>query len=72
MPGIDGVELARRVRAAARGRPLLLAAITGVSDADARARTAAVFDVHLTKPADPAALFAVVKRFLDEHPDAPR
>jgi CheY-like chemotaxis protein len=70
MPGIDGVELARRVRAAARGRPLLLAAITGVSDEDARARTAAVFDAHLTKPADPADLFAVIKRFKDEHPDA--
>jgi two-component system, OmpR family, response regulator len=72
MPGIDGVELATRVRAAARGRPLLLAAITGVSDEDARARTAAVFDVHLTKPADPTDLFAVIRRFKEEHPDTSR
>jgi CheY-like chemotaxis protein len=72
MPGIDGVELAGRVRAAARGRPLLLAAITGISDEAARARTAAVFDVHLTKPANPTDLFAVIRRFKDEHPDISR
>lgn len=72
MPGIDGVELAGRVRAAARGRPVLLAAITGVSDAGARARTAGGFDVHLTKPAAPADLFAVIRRFKDEHPDTSR
>jgi CheY-like chemotaxis protein len=65
MPGLEGVELAGRVRAAARGRPLLLVAITGVSDEAARARTAAVFDLHLTKPADAAALYATIKQFKD-------
>jgi DNA-binding response OmpR family regulator len=72
MPGMDGVELAGRVRAAARGRPVLLVAITGVSDEYARARTAAAFDLHFTKPADPAALFATINRFKDRLPGAPQ
>jgi two-component system, OmpR family, response regulator len=70
MPGMDGVELAGRVRGMARGRPVLLVAITGVSDADALARTAAVFDLHLSKPAEPAAIYATMRRFKDQLPGA--
>ena len=51
MPGLDGCELARRVRADGPS-PLCLIAMTGVSDEFARQRTkAAGFDVHLTKAA---------------------
>jgi CheY-like chemotaxis protein len=58
MPGMDGCELARRLDALAGDDPLLLVAVTGVSDPGARARTgAAGFDLHLTKPADPAVMF---------------
>ncbi|HEX4608408.1 MAG TPA: response regulator [Urbifossiella sp.] len=57
MPGLDGCGLARRARDLAGRRPLLLVAITGVSDHEAQRRTAAAgFNLHLTKPADPAGL----------------
>jgi two-component system, OmpR family, response regulator len=53
MPGMSGLELARRVRGVLAGRPLFLVAVTGVSDPTARERSAAAgFDLHLTKPAD--------------------
>ena len=64
MPGIDGCELARRVRSAAGDRPLLLVAVTGVSDYAAMCRTAAAgFNLHLTKPADPRELVATLAEF---------
>ncbi|MBO9513509.1 MAG: response regulator [Variovorax sp.] len=51
MPGMDGCELARRLRAQARGDALLLVALTGWSQRDHRARIrAAGFDHHLLKP----------------------
>jgi CheY-like chemotaxis protein len=64
MPWMGGCELAKRVRSAAGGRPLLLVAITGVSDPDAVRRTVgAGFNLHLTKPADPAGLVATLADF---------
>ncbi len=51
LPGIDGYEVARQVRAALAGQPLLLIALTGYGLPEHRARTReAGFDVHLTKP----------------------
>ena len=64
MPLMDGCELARRVRSDALGRPMLLIAVTGISDDAARRQTAgAGFNVHLTKPADPAGLVATLADF---------
>jgi two-component system, OmpR family, response regulator len=64
MPWMGGCELAKRVRADAGGRPILLVAITGVSEPDAVRRTAvAGFNLHLTKPADPAGLVATLADF---------
>ncbi len=64
MPRMGGCELARRVRAAAGSRPLLLVAITGVSDQEAVRQTAAAgFNLHLTKPADPTGLVATLADF---------
>jgi CheY-like chemotaxis protein len=52
MPGLDGYEVARRVRA--EGRSVFLIAITGWGqEADRERAHAAGFDMHLTKPADP-------------------
>jgi CheY-like chemotaxis protein len=52
MPGFDGYEVARRVRA--DGRAIYLIAVTGWGqDADRERAHASGFDVHLTKPADP-------------------
>lgn len=64
MPGIDGCELASRLRAAAHPRRVLLVALTGVSDDAARRRTAeAGFDLHLTKTAAPEVLVAALAAF---------
>ena len=50
LPGIDGFEVARRVRAKA-GRDVVLVAVTGYGQAADRAKTReAGFDAHLTKP----------------------
>ncbi len=57
LPGIDGYEVARRIRRQPYGRTLLLVAITGYDLASDCTRSAAAgFDHHLTKPVDPAAL----------------
>ncbi len=55
MPGMDGYELARRLRANSPAAPPLLATVTAHSD-DAHLDRAveAGFDLHFTKPADPS------------------
>jgi two-component system CheB/CheR fusion protein len=53
MPGMDGVEVARRIRQDLRLAGLRIAALTGWGQESDRARTReAGFDFHLTKPAD--------------------
>jgi len=53
LPGIDGFEVARRIRATLGRDEIVLAALTGYGDAEDRARTeAAGFDVHFVKPVD--------------------
>lgn len=52
MPGFNGYELARAIRATACGVDILLVALTGWGQAeDRRNALAAGFDAHLTKPA---------------------
>jgi CheY-like chemotaxis protein len=64
MPGMGGCDLARQVRQEAGRRPVLLVAITGISDHEAMRRTvAAGFNIHLTKPADPAAPIRTLSEF---------
>jgi PAS domain S-box-containing protein len=54
MPGMDGYEVARRIRARDDGRRFHLIALTGWGQAEDRARALRTgFDVHLTKPVDP-------------------
>ena len=63
MPGMDGYELARRIRATTRGRNLVLVALTGWSQSDDKKRAAdAGFDEHLTKPVDPDVLGRVLNQ----------
>ena len=53
MPGMDGYEVARRLRDARDGASLRLIALTGWSQPQDRERTrAAGFDHHLSKPVD--------------------
>lgn len=64
MPGMDGWELARRLRDEALGRRPLLIAVTGCGTEEARRRSAAAgIDLHLLKPTDPGLLVGVLERF---------
>jgi PAS domain S-box-containing protein len=54
LPGIDGYEVARRIRREPWGEASFLVAITGWGrEMDKRRAEEAGFDAHLTKPADP-------------------
>jgi CheY-like chemotaxis protein len=53
MPGIDGYEVARRLRTQAKQRALRIVAVTGWGqDADRQRSREAGFDLHLVKPVD--------------------
>jgi CheY-like chemotaxis protein len=57
MPGMDGIELTRRLRAAHPSRPPFVIVVSGCVSPEARRLTAAAgADLHLLKPVDPAAL----------------
>jgi two-component system, chemotaxis family, CheB/CheR fusion protein len=61
MPGMDGYEVARRMRGESWGKEALLVALTGWGQDQHRHRSKeAGFDRHMTKPADPEALRAVL------------
>ncbi|WP_133499179.1 hybrid sensor histidine kinase/response regulator [Cognatilysobacter terrigena] len=61
MPGMDGCEVAQRVRADHRYDDIRLVALTGWSQVQDRERTrAAGFDQHLSKPVDIGALQELV------------
>jgi CheY-like chemotaxis protein len=54
LPGVDGYEFARTLRAEPRLRRCLLVAVTGYGEARDRQRgVEAGFEHYLTKPADP-------------------
>ena len=64
MPGLDGCETARRMRALDCGRGVTLVAVTGWGQEEDRRRVReAGFDQHLVKPVDAAQL----RRLLAEH-----
>jgi CheY-like chemotaxis protein len=57
MPGLDGYEVARLIRAAPWGRAVVLIALTGWGlDEDVQRAREAGFDRHLLKPVDIAPL----------------
>jgi signal transduction histidine kinase len=61
LPGIDGFEVARRLRATARGADLRLVAISGYGQpVDRKRAQAAGFDAHLVKPVDTEHLRSVL------------
>ena len=62
LPGMDGLEVARRLREL-RGRGLLLVALTGhARDEDRKQAMESGFDHHFTKPLDLAALRKLLAR----------
>jgi CheY-like chemotaxis protein len=61
MPGMNGFELARRIRAEPRLAGMTLVAVTGWGqDEDRRQSLSAGLDHHLTKPVDAAEVLALV------------
>ncbi len=53
LPGIDGYEVARRIRSAPEGHQIFLIAVTGYGEPQDRRRAEeAGFDLHLVKPVD--------------------
>src|SRR5947209_2753550 len=63
MPGLDGYEVARRLRATNHGQNFCIVAITGWGqDADRTRTKEAGFDVHLVKPVD----LRVLSKVLDD------
>jgi CheY-like chemotaxis protein len=61
LPGMDGYEVARRLRECEEMRGILLVAITGYGQEEDRRRSQeAALDYHLTKPVDPEALQEVL------------
>ena len=64
LPGLDGYEIARRVRSRTGGHELRLIALTGYGqERDVRAAADAGFDMHMVKPVDPDRLLAVLREF---------
>ena len=63
MPGLSGLDVARKIREAPWGRDIVLVALTGWGHEDDRRRTAeAGFDHHLTKPVLPEAIEDMIGR----------
>ncbi|WP_162301359.1 PAS domain S-box protein [Cognatilysobacter segetis] len=66
MPGMDGFELARRMRALPGGDAVLIVAVSGwAGERDKRQSAEAGFDLHLTKPVSVEAVQAAVVRGAD-------
>jgi signal transduction histidine kinase/DNA-binding response OmpR family regulator len=63
LPGLDGYQIARQLRAQPQTRDSLLIAVTGYGREEDRARAAAAgFDCHFVKPADPIEIQAAIDR----------
>jgi PAS domain S-box-containing protein len=61
MPGLDGVEVGRRIRALPSGASIKMIAVTGWGQEESRKRTRlAGFDAHVVKPVNPDALLRMV------------
>jgi signal transduction histidine kinase len=62
LPGVDGLEVGRRLRSLPHLRPLLLVAMTGYGlESDRRLSREAGFDHHLVKPVDVARIQSLLR-----------
>ncbi len=65
MPGMNGYELARRIRAEPWGKDMMLVAVTGWGQENDRQRAeSAGFDRHFTKPVDPDLIEQALRQHL--------
>ena len=66
MPGMNGLEIARRLRDRARSPRPPIVAVTGWVKADDEARSRdAGFDLHLVKPVEKATLLKVLESYAE-------
>ncbi len=66
MPQMNGYELAGELRALEKYKRIPMIAVTGYSEYDDRGRAvSAGFNVHLTKPIDPAGLLNLIRELLN-------
>jgi CheY-like chemotaxis protein len=69
MPGVDGLELARRLRANESTSNMLLIACTGyASQRDREQAREAGFDAHCAKPLTPQRLLTLLKQATSDNP----
>jgi len=65
MPGIDGYEIARRLKGDPRSASMRLIAVTALAmPGDQERINAAGFDGYITKPIDPQSFIARIEEFL--------
>jgi CheY-like chemotaxis protein len=70
MPGIDGLEMTRRIKRDPRNRDMLVVALTALAmQGDEERAIAAGCDGYITKPIDTRALGERVRRYLNEAPE---
>ena len=63
MPGLNGYEVAKKIREAAPTSPIMLIAVTGWGQHSDKARArASGFDHHFTKPVEPERLMELLRR----------
>jgi CheY-like chemotaxis protein len=68
MPGLNGYELATKLRTLPLTRGMRLIAVTGWGTTEDRDRSkAAGFDMHMTKPIDVTALNDMLERDASRH-----
>jgi CheY-like chemotaxis protein len=61
MPGLDGYETVRRLRAQQHGKRLVIVAITGWTSAEHKRKAyEAGFDLHVGKPLEPAQIAEIL------------
>ncbi|MBP6900355.1 MAG: PAS domain S-box protein [Burkholderiaceae bacterium] len=64
MPGVDGLEATRRIRAGGRGELAIIAMTANAFGEDRRACMEAGMNDHVAKPVDPERLYATLARWL--------
>jgi CheY-like chemotaxis protein len=65
MPGMDGYELARRLRDGPKGEEMLLIALTALGDYNSLNRMVdSGFDLYYPKPVPPSLLYTVLNEFV--------
>jgi two-component system CheB/CheR fusion protein len=70
LPGMDGYEVARRVRREPQLKQVVLVALTGYGQDEVKQQAmAAGFDYHLVKPVNPDALHGLVARLGKSTPE---